>query len=506
MSDLKQRLTLNASTAILQVVVTALVYFFLYKYLLDHLGEKNLGVWSLILSFSSIANLANMGLTSGLVKFVAESKASNEKSEIGRLIMTSLVSLLLLFGLVSLLALFVLSPLLRFVVEPDYLTLAISIIPYSLASFSISAMSGVFTSVLEGYQKNYLRHMVYLFSGLVMYGGTLLLAPEFQLKGVAMAQVGQASFVFIASWLMMNRVDASNRVSNWRWSNVSFKRLFNYGFKFQAVSIFQLLYEPTTKLLLSKFGGLSVLAHYEMASRLVTQFRAVLVNANQVIIPVVAETALTKPREELNGLYKRMMRLMVSLTFPLTTLVIILSPLIALVWIGNPSPVFSYSMYVLLLSMMINIVSGPAYFSAMGEGKLTSLVLVHGLMALLNLTIGIVLGHFFEGYGIIMAWGLSLTIGSTVLIVVYQRALGVRMPALLSKNEYRWVILSLMIGILSMIILPMDKSGVPFIIQTAITIFIALSCFIFTMIINQQHKLIASVFTSAFNNHGKKIG
>jgi hypothetical protein len=52
---------------------TAILYFLLYKYLLDKLGIKLLGVWSLILSFSSIANLANIGITSGLVKFVAES-------------------------------------------------------------------------------------------------------------------------------------------------------------------------------------------------------------------------------------------------------------------------------------------------------------------------------------------------------------------------------------------------------------------------------------------------
>lgn len=506
MFNRKQRLTLNASTAIFQVVVTALVYFFLYKYLLNHLGEKNLGVWSLILSFTSIANLANLGLTSGLVKFVAESRAIGDKSEIGRLIFTSLASLMVLFGFVSILVLYVFSPFLKFVVEPDYLSLAISIIPYSLASFSISALSGVFTSVLEGYQRNYLRHMIYLFSGMIMYGGTLLLAPTFQLKGVAMAQVGQALFVFVASWLLMNRVDDCNSLSNWRWSKVSFKRLFNYGFKFQAVSIFQLLYEPTTKLLLSKFGGLSVLAHYEMASRLVTQFRAVLVNANQVIIPVVAETALTKPREELIDLYKRMMRLMVSLAFPLSALVVVVSPMIALIWIGNPSPIFSYSMYVLLLSMMFNIVSGPAYFSAMGEGKLTSLVLVHGLMALLNIMIGVALGYLFEGRGIIMAWGLSLTIGSLVLIVVYQHSLGVKTLELLTRQEYRWGISSLLISIIGIIILPMNKSGTPFILQTAIALFISLVFYIFILVRNKQHRRIVSIITSTFNNHGKNTG
>jgi O-antigen/teichoic acid export membrane protein len=55
------------------------------------------------------------------------------------------------------------------------------------------------------------------------------------------------------------------------------------------VSISQLLYEPTTKILLSKYGGLGILGNYEMASRLVNQVRALIVNANQVVIPIIAE-------------------------------------------------------------------------------------------------------------------------------------------------------------------------------------------------------------------------
>lgn len=97
-----KKLTINAVSAVVQVIFTALLYFFLYKYLLKSIGVEQLGVWSLILSFSSIANLANMGLTSGLVKFVAEYILEDDKSKLGKLIFTSILSMSILFIFLSL--------------------------------------------------------------------------------------------------------------------------------------------------------------------------------------------------------------------------------------------------------------------------------------------------------------------------------------------------------------------------------------------------------------------
>jgi O-antigen/teichoic acid export membrane protein len=267
------------------------LYFFLYKYLKEALGVEQLGVWSLILSFSSIANLGNLGLTSGLVKFVADYIAEEKYLKIGRLILTAFLSLAVLYLLISCLVIWFADLLLPLVIkQEEFLPLALSILPFSLASFSINTLSGVFTSVLEGFQKNYLRNLVYIFSSVVMYIVALLLTPIFHLKGVAMAQVIQSFFIMLSSLVIMCRIHPFNRPRYWKWSSISFKELFNYGYKFQAVSIFQLLYEPTTKILLSRFAGMSLLGYYEYASRLVNQFRALLVSANQVVIPVVAES------------------------------------------------------------------------------------------------------------------------------------------------------------------------------------------------------------------------
>jgi O-antigen/teichoic acid export membrane protein len=445
MNNTNKKLTTNALSAVVQVVFTAFLYFFLYKYLLDHLGAKSLGVWSLILSFSSIANLANMGLTSGLVKFVAESLAEKQNETIGKLILTSFVSLALLFCLFSLIILLSAKFFLYFFIDKDFLNLAFSIIPWSLGSLCINACSGIFTSVLEGYQKNYLRNFIYVLSGIIMFVATLQLTPIYNLQGVAIAQFLQSLFVLLAALFLILRINPYNRFGYWKWSTKLFKELFDYGYKFQAVSICQLLYEPTTKMLLSKYGGLALLGHYEMATRLVSQCRALLVNANQVVIPVVAETAKTRTKTDRKNFYVGMSRIMTLFTFPLATILVVLTPLIAILWMDDINIDFSFAMYVLALSSIFNVLCGPAYFSCIGEGRLSLLVFVHAAMAVLNLVIAWLLGQWLGGYGIILGWGLALSIGSIFLLLAYNRETNIDFKSIVSANERHLIFTSLII-------------------------------------------------------------
>jgi len=446
-----KKLTINALSAVLQVVFTACLYFFLYKYLLEELGVEQLGIWSLILSFSSIANLANLGLTSGLVKFVAEYLLEQDKTKLGKLIFTSIVSMSILFGCISLIILFFAEFLLKYAIDLKFLRIALEILPFSLASLCINAIGGVFTSVLEGYQKNYIRNFIYIISGIIMFGGTIILTPEYHLKGVAISQLLQSIFIFLTALVFTVKINPNNQLKYWKWSLQSFKELFSYGYKFQLVSISQLLYEPATKFLLTKYGGLGLLGHYEMATKAVNQFRALLTNANQVVIPIIAEKTKSGEASFLQSFYVKMNHILILISLPLSTILIILAPYISLIWIGDFNDDFIFSIFVLTVMTFINIMCGPAYFSSLGEGRLNILVMVHVGMAIVNLGLGIVLGELIGGYGIILAWGIALSLGSLILIINYNRSIDIKFADIFKRSEISLFIVSLIIVVLNII-------------------------------------------------------
>lgn len=446
-----KKITINAFSAVVQVVFTALLYFFLYKYLLATVGVQQLGIWSLILSFSSIANLANLGMTSGLVKFVAEYIVENDNSKLGKLIFTSVLSMSVLFVCLSLIILLGAEFFLQYVIDKQFLNIALEILPYSLASLCINAIGGVFTSVLEGYQKNYIRNFIYIVSGIIMFGGTVLFTSFYKLKGVAIAQLIQSVFIFFAALVFTLKISSNNKIRYWKWDKESFRELFSYGYKFQLVSISQLLYEPATKLLLSKYGGLILLGHYEMATKAVNQFRALLTNANQVVIPVIAEKAKTEDSAFLRSFYIKMNRILLLFNLPLSTFLILATPIISLLWLGSFNFDFIFSMFVLVGSTFINIMCGPAYFSSMGEGKLNVLVIVHVSMAVINIILGIILGLYAGGYGIILAWSIALSLGSIFVIINYNRSLKISFFDIFQKEEGKLLLVSFFIIILNIL-------------------------------------------------------
>ncbi len=90
----------------------------------------------------------------------------------------------------------------------------------------------------------------------------------------------------------------------------------------------QMSFEPVTKAFLSKFGGLAMVGYYEMASRLVSQLRGLIVSANQVIIPVVAE-AKERNDNSVKPLYIKTFSIILFINILLTSGIIIVAPIIS---------------------------------------------------------------------------------------------------------------------------------------------------------------------------------
>lgn len=441
----KKRISINIISSITQVLVVGIVYLLLYRFLLVSLGVEQLGIWSIVLATTSIASLANFGITSGLIKFIAEYNARGKLEDISKLIFTSFVSIFAFFAIIIFLLFAFSKFLLGFVIEPNYFNAAYQIVPYSLLCLFINSIGGVFTSTLEGFQKNYIKNYIVVFSTVLLLISSYFLVPIFHLKGVAIAQVLQAVVLLIGSFLSLNKVFKNKIFNQWNWDKLIFKELLSFGLKFQIISVFQMLYEPITKGLISKFGGLAFLGYYEMAARLVNQIRAIIVNSNQVMIPVVAHKA-QEDTDELGELYKKTFSIVFFVDCLLTTLLIVFTPIISVLWIGKLEPTFIFAVLILSTAMFVNILNGPAYFSCVGKGKLNLVLTSQIMIGVLNLIFGLLGGYFYGGNGVIIGWGLALVFSSLFLIITYQKENTISFDFLLIKSNLIHFCTSLLIA------------------------------------------------------------
>ncbi|MDP1663610.1 MAG: oligosaccharide flippase family protein [Methylobacter sp.] len=441
------RLTRNAIMAVAQVVVSGGVLFLLYRYLLRTIGSEQVGIWAIVLATVSASRISEMGFTGSAVKYTAKYIARGDKNKASEVIQTTAVTIGVVLACVLAGGYPLITWMMGKLIPLQHISDALAILPYALVSVWIGTVASVFLSGLDGCQRIDLRVLVSMLATVLLWLLTLIFVPAHGLVGLAWAQIGQGLLMLFGSWVLLRRELPSLPVVVCTWRLSLFEEMFRYGFNFQLISIFGMLVDPTTKMLMTKFGGLSTVAYYEMANRMVTQFRSLLVSANQVMVPHIANLHENAP-EEISKIYLDSYRVIFFLSLPLYAGVAAVAPLASELWIGHYEQ--SFVIYAALISMAywFNTLSGPAYFINLGTGLLRWNTLEYVVMAPLNLALGYFLGAFLGGEGVAFGYLLALVIGSGFVIFGYHRDYHIPLVELLPR-ESRQLCVACCIGLMA---------------------------------------------------------
>ncbi len=474
----KHRVLINVIMSIVQIVVVSGVLFFLYRFLLKTIGVEQFGIWSLVLATTSIMNIANFGLSGSVVKFVAKYVAREEGKNVSGVIQTAVISLAIIVGLVLIIGYPLIKYVLTLVVPEGSIEYAIKILPYALISLWLTMITGVFQSGLDGFQRIYIRNFLRI-GGSIFYAILcFVFAPQNGLIGLAYAQIINSSIILVLSWILIRRFFPALPIIPYQWNRTLFKEIISYGVKFQTISITAMFCAPITKVLLSKFGGLSMVGYYEMANRMVQQFRALIVSANRVLVPSIADLQEKNP-ERIRPVYLTNYNLLFYLALPLYTLIIISTPLISELWIGHYEEVFIIFAILLSTGNFLNTLAGPSYFANLGTGALRWNVIGHITIAILNALLGITFGFLFSSYGVVIAWVLALSFGSAVIYVAYHITNNIPLSELFPKDSRAIAVFYIAILLISLMLQPKINNSV-----NAITLNILLiTAFLFVILI-----------------------
>ncbi|WP_028526435.1 oligosaccharide flippase family protein [Runella limosa] len=433
------RLFINAISSVGQVIISGLTYFLLYGIWVRELGVKQLGVWSIVWTTTYFAAMANSGVPVGIVKFIAEANINSEINK-ARSIITMSIGIT---AIINLLICFVLylnaSWLFQFLISSstDAAT-AIEIFPIALISFWILNISNVFIFTLDGFQLNYLRSILNITASLCLFISSYFFLNK-GLLGIAIAHTIYAIFILIGSISLVVYYLKTPFILNISFNKKLFFDFLNYSIKSQIASITTLLYDPITKFFLAKYSSLDAVGFYEMASRLVTQIRSVIVTANQVMVPKIVETSINATGN-FQRLYTIMFKLLAIISTPLLFFFYFFAPFVSLVWIGKIETFFVLSIYILIIGWYLNTLSVPAYISNIGVGQLRHNIIQHITTAVLNVIFGIVGGYFLQGYGVVSAWAMSLAVSSATLIHLFHQKHHLDFHTLRFEGDYDYFI------------------------------------------------------------------
>jgi O-antigen/teichoic acid export membrane protein len=123
--------------------------------------------------------------------------------------------------------------------------------------------------------------------------------------------------------------------------------------------------------------------------------------------------------EKIASIYFKSYRLIIFLSLPLFSSIILCTPIISKLWIGNYEKDFVLFVTILAVGWFFSTLSVPAYFANMGTGDIRWNLLGQSTIGGINLLLGIILGMVFGGTGVVAAWSISLILGSSIIHLVY---------------------------------------------------------------------------------------
>lgn len=449
----------SAVTTVIQTVVSAVLLLVLYRLLLNMLGAPTLGIWSIVLATTSVSRMGDLGLSGSVVRFVAKYRARGDLMTATAVIQTGSISLAVAFSCFLLLGYPLGRWLLSFVVPAASLLQAQQLFPFALGSMWLTVQASVFQSSLDACQRIDIRNGVTVASNVLLVLLVLLFVPRFGLIALGYIQIVQAGALAVAAWLFLRREIPALPLIPSRWSRERFREMLSYGVNFQVVGLANILFDFVTKALLSRFSGLSDVAYYDMANRMVLQIRSLLVSANQVTVPFLAAAHERTP-EGFRGLYERSYATLSFIALPLFGATLALVPTIAILWIGAPQPTFILFAVLLTFGWGLNSLNAPAYFANLATGELRWNTIGHVVIGILNILLGLLLGRIWGGAGVVTAWIIALVTGSALIVVRFHRAHHLPFRLLAPKQQLPLavaVMLAVVISWLSFTLLPSDQ-------------------------------------------------
>jgi O-antigen/teichoic acid export membrane protein len=329
-----RQVLLNALTTIAQELGSAVVLFFLFRFLVRAIGIERVGIWSLVLATTSVIALANQGFSTSVVKYIAKYAARGQPDDISILVQTALISLGGPLAVVSVGLYPAAKWVLALLLPHAHLAEAVAILPFALVSLWLSLLGSILQAGLDGHELITHRNYVLLGSSIAYLLLSYSLVPRYGLLGLAYAQTLQDGAWYLAIWILLRRQIPQLPLVPLRWSRAHFREIAAYGLKFQFITASQAIREPVTKALLAKFGGLAMTGYYDMASRWVVSFRELIVQANEVLVPTVANLQESDPGS-LPRVYRDSYRLIFFLAVPTFAFLAAVSPIVSRIWIGR---------------------------------------------------------------------------------------------------------------------------------------------------------------------------
>lgn len=415
---MKRILVKNSVFGLVQAVINLLLVFFAIPVFIRMLGSETYGVFALVMVVGNLNTFTNLGLTSALVKFIAEQGKSEESN------IDILVNLILMIA--ALLPLTLIFAYFDKFILIDFLKIPLKVFNdakwlyfWLLWANFLLLVGQVFKSILDALQKVYITSVQQLIYNLLYWG--LILAAL--LLGFNLPVIGLAIFISAFVWFIITIISTIKE-----WGIVTFygfhkkfkkaaKKQLNYGLKIYAGGLIGFLYEPLSKILISNFIGIAEVGFYDIALKLRSQLWGFIANIFYPLFPFLSE-------QKDNMIVRKYVHDLEQKTFfivvPIIAIVILLMNPFIEAWLGENVDIISITAMLIISFHLVGSTTIPNYQFLMAKNLAQKTIILQLSNVVFN-AIFFLASVYFIGYYALILGNIAAILCSFILSLYYQK-------------------------------------------------------------------------------------
>jgi len=396
--------------------------FFLFPFMIKHLGDSNYGFFIFLGTINGMASIANFGFGEASLRFVALYHNSNDKSSIKRIISTSFWTYILLGSVTTITIVLLAEPIVGLLKDLQFdLKQAIYLVRISAVTFLIRFIFGLFSTIPQAVQRFDVSSKIAIIETIlrVVFYIVVLLTGH-GLMGVVYAELLLAIIVSAINITISSKLlDTSDFFS--KFTSGTLKEIFNYSIFSFLTQIVGLLWQYTDRILLGFFIGSAAIAYFSVPQQIIFKILGLVAAASVVLFP---RFSLTKLDNRSKNLFKEFT--LISLLFTIivfSTLSLVVKDFIAL-WITPEFAAETKSIAVILsVSCMIRG-AFPVYenlFKGIGKPVNNMYITIASSLIIVILDFLLIPRLGLNGAG--LAYLISPIVGVFAIIYIWKRIL-----------------------------------------------------------------------------------
>jgi O-antigen/teichoic acid export membrane protein len=419
--------------------------FIMSPVIIKALGNRDYGLWELVMSVIGYMGLLDLGIGPALVRFISVADGENNRDDLQRTISTAMVFFIAI-GMLGLLCFLLLSSHPGIITgnENDHIAYVGTVFLFFALDASIVFPMQVFITTLMGVQRHYCINIT---RGILLTIRAVLtyhLLSEFPGKGLLMLALLEPIFNMLQCIVYYFAMKFDSRIPGFSLAAVSKKKmkdLFVYGVKSSIMMVASRLQNASVPFIISNVIGIGNIIYFVLPNRLVDYARGISQALGFPLIPHFGAAIGRGDQGEMkvSWLKTTLALQLVAMAMPL--FIFFNGEAFLGLWIGQEYAQAGRTvMYCLLVGLLFEGFSVNSFRILMATSQHGKAAVAWLILSLLSIPLGVGAAYVWGVFGVAFAVTVVSVLGNIATLFIACRVMGVSLLEYVRDTSFRLII------------------------------------------------------------------